>query len=77
MRLDQSLPVTLEGPPNTIPAVVQRETLDISSGTTYKDFPTTRVETTPREVTVPKTFQGTKEASRAEVLASTQQFLLL
>ena len=28
----------------------------------------------PREATVPKSFQGTKEASRAEVLASTQQF---
>ena len=74
MRLDQSLPVTQEGPPNTIPAVVQRETLDTSSGTTYMDFPPTQVEATPREVTVPKTFQGTKETSRAEVLASTQQF---
>ena len=74
MRLDQSLLVTLEGPLNTIPAAVQRETLDISSGTTYMDFPNTQVETTPREVTVPKTFQGTKEASRAEALVSTQQF---
>ena len=38
------------------------------------DFPNTQVETIPGEATVPKSFQGTKETSRAEVLASTQQF---
>ena len=74
MQLDQSLPVTLEGPRNTLPTAIQRDSLDISPGTTYMDFPTTQVETTSREVTVPKTFLGTKEASRAEVLASTRQF---
>ena len=35
------------------------------------EFPNTQVETTPKESTVPKSLQGTKEASRAEVLAST------
>ena len=50
---------------------MQRETLDISSDTTYMEFPNTQVETIPREVTIPKSFQGTKEASRAEVLAAT------
>ena len=38
------------------------------------DFSNTQVETILGEVTVPKSFQGTKETSRAEVLASTQQF---
>ena len=75
MRLEQSLTVTPEGPLITIPAAMQRETLDISSETTYMEFPNTQLETTLREATVPKSFQGTKEASRAEVLASTRQFL--
>ena len=35
MRLEQSLTVTPEGPLITIPAAMQRETLDISSKTTY------------------------------------------
>ena len=46
----------------------------MSSETTYMEFPNTQVETTPKESTVPKSLQGTKEASRAEVLASIQQF---
>ena len=71
MRLEQSLTITHEGPLITIPAAVQRETFDMSSETTYMEFPNTQVETTPKETTVPKSFQGTKEASRAEVLAST------
>ena len=57
-----------------IPTVVKRETLGTSSETTYMEFPNTQVETIPKESTVPKSLQGTKEASRAEVLASTRQF---
>ena len=71
MRLEQSLTVTPEGPLITIPAAVQRETLDMSSKITYMEYPNMQVETTPREATVPKSIQGTKEASRDEVLAST------
>ena len=52
------------------------ETLGTSSETAYMEFPDTSVKTTPKEPIsrVPKSFQGTKEASRAEVLASTRQF---
>ena len=71
MRLEHSLYVTPEGLLDTIPAAAQRETLDISSETTYREIPYTQVETIPGEVMVPKTTQGTKETSRAEVLAST------
>ena len=71
MRLEHSLTVTPEELLDTIPAVAQRETLDISTETTYMDFPNAQVETIPGEVTVPKSSQGTKETSRAEVLAST------
>ena len=74
MRLEQSLLVTPEGSLINIPATVQRETLDTSTETTYMELPNTQIETTPKESTVPKSLQGTKEASRAEVLASTQQF---
>ena len=74
MRLEHSLTVTHEELLDTIPAAAQRETLDISTETTYMDFPNTQVETIPGEVTVPKSSQGTKETSRAEVLASTRQF---
>ena len=74
MRLEQSLNVTPEGSLIDIPTAVQRETLGTSSETTYMEFPNTQVETTPKESTIPKSLQGTKEASRAEVLASTQQF---
>ena len=66
--------VTPEGSLIDIPTAVQRETLGMSSETTYMEFPNTQVETTPKESTIPKSLQGTKEASRAEVLASTQQF---
>ena len=38
------------------------------------EIPNTQVETIPGEVTVPKTTQGTKETSTAEVLVSTRQF---
>ena len=52
------------------------ETLETSSETAYMEFPNTSVKTTPKEPIsgVPKSLQGTKEASRAEVLASTRQF---
>ena len=74
MRLEQSLTVTPEGSLVDIPTIVERETLGASSETAYMEFPNTQVEITPKESTVPKSLQGTKEASRAEVLASTQQF---
>ena len=74
MRLEQSLNVTPEGSLIDIPTIVKRETLDTSSETAYMEFPNTQVQTTPKESTVPKSLQGTKEASRAEVLASTRQF---
>ena len=40
------------------------------------EFPNTQVKTIPKDPIsgVPKSLQGTKEASRAEALASTQQF---
>ena len=71
MRLEQSLNVTPEGSLVDIPTIVERETLGASSETAYMEFPKTQVETTTKESTVPKCLQGTKEASRAEVLAST------
>ena len=71
MRLEHSLSVTPEGLLDTIPAVAQRETLDITSETTYREIPCAQVEPIPGEVTVPKTTKGTKETSRAEVLSST------
>ena len=50
--------------------------LGTSSETTYLEIPNTHVKTVHKSPTqgVPKTIQGTKEASRAEALASTQQF---
>ena len=74
MKLEQSLNVTPEGSLVDIPTIVKRETLGASSETAYMEFPNIQVETTPKESTVPKSLPGTKEASRAEVLASTRQF---
>ena len=74
MNLEQSLNITPEGSLRDIPTVIQRETLDESTETAYMEFPAIHVETTPKESTVPKSLPGTKEASRAEVLASTRQF---
>ena len=74
MKLEQSLNITPEGSLGDIPTVVKRETLGASTETAYMEFPTIQVETTPKEPTVPKSLPGTKEASRAEVLASTRQF---
>ena len=85
MRLEPSLNVTPEGSLVDIPTVVrretreqapERETMGTSSETAYMEFPNTQVKTLSKEpmLGVPKTLQGTKEASRAEVLVSTRQF---
>ena len=85
MKLEPSLNVTPEGSLVDIPTVVRRETkeqvpegetLGTSSETAYMEFPNTQVKTIPKYPTsrVPKSLQGTKEASRAEAFASTQQF---
>ena len=83
MRLEPSLNVTPEGSLADIPTVIKKETreqvpegelLGTSSETTYMEIPNTRIKTAHKSSTqgVPKTIQGTKEASRAEALASTQ-----
>ena len=83
MRLEPTLNVTPEGSLTDIPTVVRRETgeqaldretLGTSSETAFMDFPNTQVKTIPKESERPTTFCGTKEASQAEVLASTRQF---
>ena len=85
MKLEPTLNVTPEGSLVDIPTVVKRETreqvlegetLGTSSETAYMEFPNTQVKTIPKDPIsgVPKSLQGTKEASRAEVLASTRQF---
>ena len=83
MKLEPSLNVTPEGSLTDIPTVVKRktreqllegETLGTSSETAYMEFPNTQVKTIPKDPEIPKSLQGTKEASRAEVLASTGQF---
>ena len=85
MRLEPSLNVTPEGSLVDIPIVVRRETRDqvperetlgTSSETAYMEFPNTQVKTLSKEPIsgVSKPIQGTKEASRAEVLALTRQF---
>ena len=50
--------------------------LGMSSETAYMEFPNTQVKTIPKDSIsgVPKSLQGTKEASRAEALVSSQQF---
>ena len=85
MRLEPSLNVTPEGPSTDIPTVVKRETkeqateeelLGTSSETTYMEIPNTCVKPVHKSPTweAPKIIQRTKEASREEALASTQQF---
>ena len=85
MKLEPTLNVTPEGSLVDIPTVVKRETkeqipegetLGTSSETACMEFPNTYVKTIPKDpiLGVPKSLQGTKEASRAEALASTQQF---
>ena len=85
MRLKPSFNVTPEGSLVDMPTVIKRETreqvpegdlLGTSSETTYMEIPNTCMKTVHKSPTlgVPKSIQGTKEASRAEALASTQQF---
>ena len=85
MRLEPSLKVTPEGLLVDISTVIQRETreqvlegdlLGTSSETTYMEIPNTCVKRIHKDPIpgVPKSMQGTKEASRAEALVSTQQF---
>ena len=85
IRLEPSLNVTHEGSLIDIPTVVKRETKEqvperetfgTSSETAYMEFPNTQVKTLSKEpiLGASKTIQGTKEASKAEVLASTRQF---
>ena len=69
MNLERSLNITPEGSLVDIPTVIKGDT-----ETVYMEYPNVRVETTLKETTVPKSLPGTKEASRAEVLASTRQF---
>ena len=82
MKLEPFLNVTPEGSLIDIPTIVQRETreqvpeeepLGTSSETAYMEFPNTQVKAISKEpiTGVPKSLQGTKEASRAEALAST------
>ena len=82
MKLEPSLNKAPEGSLVDIPMVAQKETreqmpegetLGTSSETAYMEFPDTSVKTMPKEPIsrIPKSLQGTKEASRAEVLAST------
>ena len=83
MRLEPTLNVTLEESLTGIPTVVrreigeqalERETLGMSSETVYMDIPSTQVKTIPKDTERSTTLSGTKEASQAEVLASTRQF---
>ena len=85
MRLEPSLNVTPKGSMVDIPTVIKRETqeqvpegelLGTSLETTYMEIPNTHAKTIHKSLTseVPKTLQGTEEASRAEALVSTWQF---
>ena len=80
-KLEPSLNITPEGSLADIPTVVQKETreqmpegemLGTSLETAYMEFPTTSVETLPKEPIsrIPKPLQGTKESSRSEALES-------
>ena len=84
MRLEPSLNVTSEGSLIDIPTVVKREKkeqtpeeelLGTSSETTYMEIPNTRVKTVLKSPTreAPRIIHRTKEASREEAIASTQQ----
>ena len=90
MRLDLTLNVTPEGSLVDLPVAVGNITEDrerknqlpeeglqgTSSETTYMDIPDTHVKTVPVSTTreVPRVIQRTKEVSREEAIASTQQF---
>ena len=82
MKLEPSLNVTPEGSLVDIPTFMRRETreqvpegetLGTSAKTAYMEFPNTQVKTIPKDpmLGIPKSLQGTKEASRMEALAST------
>ena len=82
MRLEPSLNVTPKGLLVDIPTVIKKGTRDqapegdllgTSSETTYMEIPNTHAKTIHKSPTseVPKSLQGTKEASRAEALVST------
>ena len=84
MRIEPSLNVTPKGSLVDIPAAVDREKNQLpeeglqgtSSETAYLEIPDTHVKTVPDNTTrkVPRIIQRTKEASREEAIASTQQF---
>ena len=74
MRLEPTLNITPEGSLTDIPTVMEREAIGMSSDTAYMDFPYTQVKTRCTESKRSTTLCGTKEASQAEVLASTRQF---
>ena len=74
MRLEPMLNITPERSLTDIPTIMEREAVDTFSDTAYMDFPNTQVIARPKESKRPTTLHGTKEASQAEVLASTRQF---
>ena len=85
MGLKPSLNVTPKGSLADIPAAVDRERknqvpeeglLGTSSETTHMEIPDTHVKTVPESSTreASRIIQRTKEASREEAIASTQQF---
>ena len=85
MRLEPSLNVAPKGSLVGIPVAVDRERkyqvpeeglLGTSSETTYMEIPDTHVKTVPESSTreAPRIIQRTKEVSREEAIASTQQF---
>ena len=83
MKLEPTINITPEGSLADIPTVVKRtireqlfkrETLGMSSEMAYMEFPNTQVKTISKDSDIPRALQGTKEVSRAKVLASTRQF---
>ena len=77
MRLESSLNVTPKGVDRERKNQAPEEgLLETSSETTYMEIPDARVKTVPESSMreAPRIIQRTKEASREEVIASTQQF---
>ena len=88
MRLELSLNVTPKGSLVDIPTAVKRERKTqlpeeglqgTSSETAYLEIPDTHVKTVPESSTreAPRIIHRTKEVSREEVIASTQQFFAI
>ena len=84
MRIEPSLNITPKGSLADIPAAIERERrshvpeeeqLGTSSGTMYMEIPDTHVKTVPKSSMreTPRIIQRTKEASREEAIATTQQ----